>query len=101
MEDVTGPDCTVRAVIVAVVVTYSAGPELLDRCLSALLATPELGRVVVVDTGGAAHPRDDERLDVLWVDNDGYGAAANRGFEFSRRFDADVLVLLNDDVIVR
>jgi N-acetylglucosaminyl-diphospho-decaprenol L-rhamnosyltransferase len=101
MEDVTGPDCTVRAVIVAVVVTYSAGGDLLDRCLGALLATRALDRVVLVDTGRSVSDPADERIDLLHVDNRGYGAAANVGVEFAARYGADQIALLNDDVVVR
>lgn len=101
MEDVTEPDCTVPAVIVAVVVTYSVGADLLDRCLAALLATPELDRVVLVDTGGSAADPCDERIDLVRVANDGYGAAANAGFEVASRLGADLVALLNDDVVVR
>ena len=87
--------------IVAVVVTYSATADLLDRCLRALLATPDLDRVVVVDTGGTARPLDDDRIDVLHTANHGYGAAANAGFAFARRYSPSACFLVNDDVVVR
>jgi N-acetylglucosaminyl-diphospho-decaprenol L-rhamnosyltransferase len=96
-------------VIAAVVVTYSAPAEMLDRCVRALLAEGGLDRVVVVDTGGAATISDDISDDisdgvsaavtVITMPNRGYGAAANRGFAESD--DASCLILLNDDVVVQ
>jgi N-acetylglucosaminyl-diphospho-decaprenol L-rhamnosyltransferase len=88
-------------VIAAVVVTYSAGADVLDRCLRALVAEGGLDRIVVVDTGGSAKIAPDlgDVVDLVVMDNRGYGAAANRGFEHAAG--ADILALLNDDVVVQ
>ncbi len=93
--------CTVRRVIAAVVVTYSAPPAVLDRCLRALRDEGGLDRIVVVDTGGAATVSPDlaPAVDLTPMENRGYGGAANVGF--ARVADADVVVLLNDDVVVQ
>lgn len=87
--------------IAAVVVTFSAPAALLDRCLRALVATADLDRIVVVDTGGAAvvDPELADRVERLVMENRGYGAAANAGFGCV--VDAEVAVLLNDDVVVQ
>ena len=100
VEAVTSRQCTVRRVIAAVVVTFSAPAEILDRCLRALIDHGGLDRIVVVDTGGAAVVAPDlgERVELTRMDNRGYGAAANRGFEALD--DADRIALLNDDVVV-
>lgn len=93
--------CTVRPVIAAVVVTFSAPADVLDRCLRALRAEGGVDRVVVVDTGGAATIADDLAggVEVLRMENRGYGAAANLGF--AHVDGADVVILLNDDVVVQ
>ena len=94
-------DCTVPPVIVGVVVTHAAAPELLDRCLAALRDAGGLEHVVVVDNGGSATVADEPGVEVLRTPNDGYGAAANIGFARATELGADAFVLLNDDVIVR
>ena len=86
--------------IAAVVVTFSAPADVLDRCLRALAATPGLDRIVVVDTGGSAVVADDVGdVDLHRIDNRGYGAAANHAIA-SLPSGTDV-VLLNDDVVVQ
>ena len=86
--------------IAAVVVTYSAPADVLERCLRALGSEPGIDRVVVVDTGGSARIAADLLSDVELVrmPNRGYGAAANHGFGLVDV--ADVVLLLNDDVVV-
>jgi N-acetylglucosaminyl-diphospho-decaprenol L-rhamnosyltransferase len=108
MEDVTGGDCTVRAVIIGVVVTHSTTPERLHRCLDALLAAGGLDRVILVDNsddpvvGPVADPVvGGPSVEVLRTVNEGYGAAANRGVALARDGGATAVALLNDDVIVR
>jgi len=93
--------CTVRRVIAAVVVTYSAPSPVLDRCLRALRDTGGLDRIVVVDTGGAASIEPDlvDVVELTRMDNRGYGAAAN--FGFGSVPDAEIVVVLNDDVVVQ
>lgn len=85
--------------IAAVVVTYAAPPGALERCLAAVV--DEVDRVIVVDTGRSvpadAHPR----VELVPVPNDGYGVAANVGFARATALGADVVVLLNDDVVGR
>jgi GT2 family glycosyltransferase len=87
-------------VIAAVVVTYSAPPEVLGRCLAALTGAGGADRVLVVDTGGAA-AAEHRLVEVIRTDNRGYGAAANVGFDRARALGADAIALLNDDVVVR
>lgn len=86
--------------IVAVVVTYSAPAETLGRCLDALESAGGIDHVVVVDTGASAGV-DRAGVEVIVTDNDGYGAAANVGFERAVALRASAVVLLNDDVVVR
>lgn len=87
--------------IAAVVVTFSAPPETLDRCLRAVCGEPEIERVVVVDTGGRASVAGDlpAAVEVIATENRGYGAAANLGF--AAVGDASAVLLLNDDAVVR
>ena len=93
--------CTVRRVIAAVVVTFSASADVLDRCLRALRDVGGIDRVIVVDTGGRAEIAPDltELAEVHRIANNGYGAAANRGFQIAGG--ATWLALLNDDVVVQ
>lgn len=91
--------CTVRRVIAVVVVTFSAPAEMLDRCLASLRASGGVDRIIVVDTGGRASPNDPDAT-LIRVENRGYGAAANVGFEAARRAGADLVAFLNDDVTV-
>jgi GT2 family glycosyltransferase len=84
-------------VIAAVVVTFSAPAEILDRCLRALTDHGGLDRIVVVDTGGRAVVAPD-LAELIPMDNHGYGAAANHGFAALDA--ADRIALLNDDVVV-
>ena len=93
-----------RTVLVAVVVTYSASPRELDRCVRALRHGGGVDRIVVVDTGGAAIVDDlpgTPPCELIRVANRGYGAAANVGFSRAAALGADRVALLNDDVIVR
>jgi GT2 family glycosyltransferase len=87
-------------VIAAVVVTFSATAEMLDRCLRALRDQGGLDQIVVVDTGARAEVAADLHGDVrlIRMENRGYGAAANRGF--ADLPDATAIALLNDDVVV-
>ena len=86
--------------IAAVVVTFSAPPEVLDRCLRALRDEGGLERTVVVDTGGSATVAADlaDDVELIRTENRGYGAAANLGF--ASVDGASSIVLLNDDVVV-
>lgn len=86
--------------IAVVVVTFSAPAEMLDRCLASIKASNDADLVVVVDTGGEADP-DDPDITLVRTANRGYGAAANVGFGAARAAGADMIALLNDDVIVR
>ncbi|MDW3212357.1 MAG: glycosyltransferase family 2 protein [Ilumatobacteraceae bacterium] len=85
----------------AVVVTYSAPAEVLDRCLRSVVDAGGIDRIVVVDNGGRAVVSDDlaDRVELIVLDNPGYGAAANRGF--TAVADATAIALLNDDVVVQ
>ena len=85
----------------AVVVTYSAPADVLDRCLRSVVEAGGIDRIVVVDNGGRAVIADDlaDVVEVIVLDNPGYGAAANRGF--AAVADAEAIALLNDDVVVQ
>ena len=87
--------------IAAVVVTYSAPAEMLDRCLRAVVGAGGIDRLIVVDTGGAATIAADlaDQVQMVATENRGYGAAANLGFAVADG--ASSIVLLNDDVTVR
>ena len=92
------------AVLVAVVVTYSATRRDLERCISALRSGGGVDRIVLVDTGGSAIVDDlpgNPPCEVIRVANRGYGADANTGFARAAALGADRVALLNDDVIVR
>lgn len=93
-------DCTVRRVIAAVVVTYSAAPEMLDACVAAIRADGGVSQIIVVDTGGTA-AASDEGVELLRIANRGYGAAANAGFRRAIEHGAEAVMLLNDDVVLR
>ena len=92
--------CTVRAVIAVVVVTFSAPEGMLDRCLASVMASGGVDGVIVVDTGGRAAPAHHD-VELVRVANRGYGAAANVGCEIARNEGAELIALLNDDVVVR
>ena len=96
--------CTVRRVIVAVVVTHSAPRQSLQRCLGALQAAGGVDRIIVVDNGDRAATIDtaviDAGVESIRTLNRGYGAAANSGFGRARALGADAVALLNDDVVV-
>lgn len=92
-------DCTVRLVIAVVVVTFSAPALMLDRCVASLRRAGGIDLVIVVDTGDGASPSDQD-VTLLRVPNRGYGAAANVGFAAARTAGADMVGLLNDDVVV-
>ena len=97
-------DCTVAAVLTAVVVTYSATPGELARCLYALRAGGGVDHVLVYDTGGSAvlpQFQGGPPVELVRIENRGYGAAANAGFAHAEQLGADRIALLNDDVIVR
>ncbi len=87
-------------VSVAVVVTYSAGQSVLDQCVAALRAGGGVDHIVVVDTGGAAEVSG-TAIELIRMENRGYGAAANVGFAAAAARGATEIALLNDDVIVR
>ena len=85
--------------IAAVVVTFSAPAEMLDRCVASVMSSSGIDLVIVVDTGGRAKPSD-PHVQLIRVPNRGYGAAANVGFDAARAAGADMIALLNDDVVV-
>ncbi len=95
-----------RIVIVLVIVTYSVPAEVLDRCVTSVLAaSPPPGdevRVVVVDNGGRAEVTSgQDRPEVLRpARNGGFGAGANEGHRRAAELGARLTVLLNDDVEV-
>jgi len=92
-------------VIIGVVVTHAAPAAQLARCLDALTADGALDRIIVVDNGGSAVVGERNGgvvdIDVIRTDNRGYGAAANEGCSLAIELGADLVAVLNDDVIVR
>jgi N-acetylglucosaminyl-diphospho-decaprenol L-rhamnosyltransferase len=98
-----GGDCTVVAVIGAVVVTYNAPAATVTACLRALRDAGGLDRCLLVDTGGRAEVPAElaDLVEVVVVPNRGYGAAVNTGWRRLRDLGADVVAVLNDDVVVR
>jgi GT2 family glycosyltransferase len=78
-----------------IVVAYESG-DALTRCLDSLAGED----VIVVNNGSHATEIDDasSRARVVESDNVGFGAGCNRG---SRETDADVLVFVNPDTVVR
>lgn len=97
-------DCTFGAVLAAVVVTFSADPSDLARCVDALCTGGGVDRVLVFDTGGTAELPErpgGPPVELVRVANRGYGAAANAGFARAEALGADRIALLNDDVVVR
>ena len=87
--------------VVAVVVTHRAVRELAE-CVESLDAAGGLTHLIVVDNGGAAEvAAGPARTIVRPTRNGGFGAGANAGFSVAASLDADVVVLLNDDVTVR
>jgi N-acetylglucosaminyl-diphospho-decaprenol L-rhamnosyltransferase len=90
-----------RPFVAVVVVTFSVDRCVLDRCLRSIAASGDADMVVVVDNGGLAEI--DPGLDVELVrpgHNGGFGAGANIGFEVAVSRGADLMALLNDDVVV-
>jgi GT2 family glycosyltransferase len=86
-------------VLAVVVVTYSAAPDDLDGAIESIRSAGQVDHLLVVDTGGAASPRD-QAVDVLRMPNRGYGAALNKGIERARSLGADTIAILNDDIVV-
>jgi N-acetylglucosaminyl-diphospho-decaprenol L-rhamnosyltransferase len=97
--------------VVAVVVTHLGDGDVLEACLEGLGSAGGVHRCLVIDNsdhppGGpvAPHRRRSMVVDRHAVVNQGFGAAANRGFRQARELVADpersVFVLLNDDVVV-
>ena len=86
-----------------VVVTYNAPAATVQACLDSLLAAGQLDVCVLVDTGdGGSVPVElDRRVEHLVVTNRGYGAAANAGCQRLLGVGADVIAVLNDDIVVR
>jgi len=72
---------------------------MLDRCVASVRTAGGIDLVIVVDTGGGASPHDRD-VTLIRVPNRGYGSAANAGFAAARAAGADMIVLLNDDVVV-
>jgi N-acetylglucosaminyl-diphospho-decaprenol L-rhamnosyltransferase len=92
---------TDRAVVAVVVVTFSVDRCTLDRCLRSVAASGDADMVIVVDNGGRAMVDDD--LDVELIrpgHNGGFGAGGNIGFEVAAARGAELMALLNDDVVV-
>jgi N-acetylglucosaminyl-diphospho-decaprenol L-rhamnosyltransferase len=76
----------------------------LDRCVDALRAGGGIDHIVVVDTGGTAAVSGDG-IELIRMENRGYGAAANVGFAAAIARHSSTgpidIALLNDDVTVR
>jgi N-acetylglucosaminyl-diphospho-decaprenol L-rhamnosyltransferase len=94
-------ECADHPVVAVVVVTFSVDRCTLDRCLRSVVASGDADMVIVVDNGGRAVVDDD--LDVELIrpgHNGGFGAGGNIGFEVAASRGAEVMALLNDDVVV-
>ncbi|MEZ5296176.1 MAG: glycosyltransferase [Ilumatobacteraceae bacterium] len=87
--------------IIGVVVTHASPSTQLARCLGALLDDGGLDRLLVVDNGGSAQVPDRDDVEVIRTENRGFGAAANDGVQRAGELGADMIALLNDDVVVR
>jgi N-acetylglucosaminyl-diphospho-decaprenol L-rhamnosyltransferase len=89
---------------VGLVVTTHEGPgPRLQRCLAAIAAADADVAVVVVDNSGSEASLTDApcaNIEHVRVDNRGFGAAANVGFAHPAVADAELIGLLNDDVVV-
>ena len=94
------------ALRVPVVVVTHAGPtERVQRCTASLARAGDAGPVIVVDNSGTKLSDDGygpADVTVIRTSNEGYGAAANVGFDAAWRLapDATAVALLNDDIEV-
>ena len=98
--------------VAVVILTYAPPPGVLDAAVDSVLATATADSdgpiegvdVVVVDNGTSAGTTVGDRagLTVLRQPvNRGYGPGMNAGIAWALDRSADVIVLLNDDVVVR
>jgi N-acetylglucosaminyl-diphospho-decaprenol L-rhamnosyltransferase len=88
-----------------VVVTHAGPTERVQRCTASLVEAGGAGPVVVVDNSGSKLSGDGyghADVTVIRTFNEGYGAAANVGFEAAWRLapGATAVALLNDDIEV-
>jgi N-acetylglucosaminyl-diphospho-decaprenol L-rhamnosyltransferase len=99
-------------VIAAVIVTHAAPADVVDACIASVLDAGGIERVFVVDNGDAARrsavaarlvarTTTTAPVELLAVPNNGYGAAANKGFGRALAAGATAVAVLNDDVTVR
>ncbi|MCB0965432.1 MAG: glycosyltransferase family 2 protein [Ilumatobacter sp.] len=87
--------------IIGVVVTHASPSTQLARCLGALLDDGGLDRLLIVDNGGSAVVPERDDVEIIRTENRGFGAAANDGVDRAGELGADMIALLNDDVVVR
>jgi N-acetylglucosaminyl-diphospho-decaprenol L-rhamnosyltransferase len=88
-----------------VVVTHTGPTERVQRCTASLAEAGGARPVIVVDNSGLQLSDDSygpADVTVIRTSNQGYGAAANVGFDAAWRLvpDATVVALLNDDIEV-
>ena len=88
-----------------VVVTHGGPSERVQRCTASLVEAGGAGPVIVVDNSATALSDDGygpADVTVIRTTNEGYGAAANVGFDAAWRLapDATAVALLNDDIEV-
>lgn len=86
--------------IAAVVVTHSAPAAMLEACVSSIRTAGGVDRILVIDNGGIATVQG-ANMELVRVENHGYGAAANAGFVRALEMGATAIALLNDDIVVR
>lgn len=86
-----------------VVTTHDGPGRRLDRCLEAIAQANPALRIVVVDNSGTGTMLGEQardNVDHVRVENRGFGAAANVGFDHANLAACDLIGLLNDDVVV-
>ena len=89
------------AKVTVIVVTHSGPTGPIDRCLESLRRSGGFDHLIVVDNSGSESPA---LLADLWlcVDNEGFGAAVNRGVAVAQQRwgDNQYISVLNDDTKV-
>lgn len=99
------PNSPSSLMVPVVVVTHGGPSERVQRCTASLVEAGGAGPVIVVDNSGSNLSDDGygpAEVTVIRTSNQGYGAAANVGFNAAWRLvpDASAVALLNDDIEV-
>jgi N-acetylglucosaminyl-diphospho-decaprenol L-rhamnosyltransferase len=96
-----GSLCSDGAVVVVVIVTFSAEAPALAGCVASVRTGGGCDRILVVDNGGWAEATGEDVELLRPTRNLGFGGGANLGFRRAAELGADAVALLNDDVEVR